>query len=60
MKSIMRFLDGKKTYIGAAALFILGGLLALNIIDQKTFESATVIVSAWTAYGIRDAIKGIE
>ena len=54
------WLDGKKTFLGAIALFVLGGLLALNVIDQKTFQMLAAIVGAWTAYGLRTAISKLE
>ena len=51
------FLQGKKTYIGAAALFVAGGLLAVGVIDQKMFEQLTVLIAAWTAVSLRKAMK---
>ncbi len=53
----MNFLNGYKTYIGAAALFILGGLLATHVIDQAQFQAYTTIAAAWTVYGFRAAMK---
>lgn len=52
----MKFLEGKKTYIGVIGLFVLGGLLALNLIDQKTFETWSALIGGFTAYGLRKAI----
>ncbi len=57
MGKLWSLLDGKKTYLGIAALFVLGGLLALNVIDQKTFEVAATFVSAWTGFSLRKAIS---
>lgn len=56
----MKFLDGKKSFLGAAVLFVLGGLLALGVIDQKAFEAGAALVGGWAVYGLRDAIKKIE
>ena len=53
----MNFLNGYKTYIGAGALFILGGLFGLNIISKDQFEALATIAGAWTAYGFRSAMK---
>lgn len=53
----MKRFDGKKTFIGAFAVFICGGLLALGMIDQKTFEALVAIAGAFTAYGMRKAMK---
>ena len=58
--NIWKFLDGKKTFIGSATLFVAGGLLALKVIDQKTFEIIAVIAASITAYGLRVAIKKLE
>ena len=57
---VWEFLDGKKTYLGAAALFISGGLLAIKVIDQETFEILAVIAGSITAFGIRSALKKLE
>ena len=51
------FLDGKKTFIGAAIIFLAGGAKALNVIDQGLFESLAAICGAIAAYGLRMALK---
>lgn len=56
LKSIWSFLDGKKVYIGTAALFCIGGLLYLGIIDAKTAAALAMIVSALTGAAMRSAI----
>jgi len=60
MKKILAFFDGKKSYIGGAILFLSGGLLAIKVIDQQTFEILAAIAGAITVYGVRDAIKKLE
>ena len=57
---MLDWLDGRKTFIGAAILFVAGGLLALKVIDQKTFEIIAVIAASISVVGLRMAIKKIE
>ena len=57
---MLDWLDGRKTFIGAAILFVAGGLLALKAIDQKTFEIIAVIAASISVVGLRMAIKKIE
>jgi hypothetical protein len=55
----MKTLEGKKTYIGIIAFFILGGLKAINVIDDSTYAILIPIIGGWTAYGLRSAINKI-
>lgn len=64
---MFKFLDGKKTYIGAAIIFVAGGLSALCslpvvgiCIDTKLFETLIVIGGAVATLGIRSAIQKIS
>lgn len=57
---MLDWLDGRKTFIGAAILFVAGGLLALKAIDQKTFEIIAVVAASISVAGLRSAIKKIE
>jgi hypothetical protein len=50
-------LSGKKTYIVAAALFVLGGLKAVGIIDQAIYDALFAVLAAAGAASIRAAIK---
>jgi hypothetical protein len=59
MQKIIAFLDGKKTIIGSGIIFIAGGLKALSLIDESTFQIILSIGSAVTIYGIRSAISKI-
>lgn len=56
LKKIINFLDGKKTYVGGAVVFIAGGLHALKVIDQPTFEALVAVGGAIAAFGVRHAI----
>lgn len=56
----MQYLEGKKTYIGAAVVFIAGGLYALGIIDEKQFEIILTMGGAVLGYGLRSAIRKME
>lgn len=60
MKTVLRLIDGKKTYIGIVALFILGGLKAVEVIDQSLYDTLLLALLGWTGYGLRDAIKKIQ
>jgi len=53
-------LDGKKSYIGGAILFLAGGFLALDVIDQKLFEIIAAIAGAISIYGLRNAVSKIK
>ena len=57
---LLEFLNGKKTYIGAAIVFVAGGLLATKTIDQNTFEILVSIGGSIAAFGIRLALKKLE
>lgn len=60
MNKITTLIDGHKTRIGAVGIFVVGGLYALGVIDQTEFEKIIAILGAWTAYGLRSAIKKVE
>ena len=60
MEEIKKWIEGRKTFLGAIALFVAGGLHAVGLVDQKTFEAAAAIIGAWTAWGLRSAIRKIE
>ena len=50
-------LQGKKTYLGIIALFILGGLKAIGVLDENTYQVLLPIILGWTSYGIYDHVK---
>ena len=60
VKLVWRFIDGYKTYAGLALIFVDGGLLALNIIDQKTFEVIATFAVTLTGVGYRHAISKLD
>lgn len=60
MRKIIDFLDGKKTFIGSAIVFVAGGLKALGKIDDKTFEWLVAVGGSIAVYGLRVAIKKLE
>ena len=53
-------LNGKKSYLGAVALFVIGGLVYLGVLDQKTAESLAMAVGGFSVYALRDAVKKLE
>lgn len=55
----MKALEGKKTYLGVIAFFILGGLRAINVVDETTYAILIPIIGGWTAYGLRSAINKV-
>ncbi len=56
MKNLLNKTNGWKTYVGAAVIFIAGGLFATKVIDQHTFEAVIAVAAALTAFGLRRAI----
>ncbi len=54
---IWNVLDGKKTYIGAAVIFLAGGLRALGKIDEETYQTLVTLGGAIAVFGLREAIK---
>lgn len=50
-------LQGKKTYIGIAILFIAGGLKAIGFIDESMFQMIATLGAGVTAFGLRKAVK---
>ena len=59
MKKVLKALEGKKSYIGGAVIFIGGGLLALDVIDKEFFNAIAAIGAAISVGGLRSAIKNI-
>jgi uncharacterized membrane protein YfcA len=57
MAKIVDWLDGKKTFIGAAIIFIAGGLRALQKIDEETFNWIVAIGGSISVYGLRMALR---
>lgn len=55
--AIWEYLDGKKTMIGAAIVFLAGGLKAIEKIDQDTFETMIAVGGSIAIYGVRFAIE---
>jgi len=53
-------LDGFKTKIGVAIIFVAGGLKALNKIDEETYKLLLTFGGAVSIYGLRDAIRKLE
>ncbi len=53
-------LDGKKGFIGASIIFISGGLLALEKIDEDMFKLLEAFGLAIAVFGIRHAIKKLK
>lgn len=49
-------IKGYKTKIGVIALFILGGLVTLGVIDQETFQVLATLAGGWVGYGVYDRI----
>lgn len=56
VNKVLEFLNGKKTYIGGAIIFVAGGLLALNVIDDETFKVLSAFGGAIAIGGFRHAL----
>lgn len=54
---MLDFLKGKKTYIVAAVVFILGGLTALGVIDKDLAEKLAIILTGTGLATLRASIK---
>jgi hypothetical protein len=59
MKKILEFLDGKKTIIGAAILFLGYGAKGIEIINDDQLNIIKAIGGFITVYGIRMAFEKI-
>lgn len=58
--TVWNILDGYKTYIGGAVIFVAGGLNAINTIDDETMKLLVTFGSAITVVGLRGAFKKLE
>ncbi len=58
MTKIIKWLDGRKSYIGTTALAVIGSLAAQGVIDltDKWWATATAIIVALTGVAFRAAI----
>jgi hypothetical protein len=59
-EKVLNFLDGKKSYIGGAIIFLAGGLYALKVIDEAVFKALAAIGGAISIGGIRHAIAKLK
>lgn len=57
MQSLFDALKGKKTYIIAVAIFVLGGLKATGYIDEDAYQS---LVGLFGAAGLATLRHGID
>jgi len=60
MKKLWDLLEGKKTFIGAAVVFVAGGLKALNSIDESTFAVLAALGGAISVFGLRSALNNLR
>lgn len=51
----MKWINGKKTYIGMIAGGIIGLLVSMNIITWEQAQPFAVVVGAWTGIAIKHA-----
>ena len=56
MDQIFKFLDGRKTYLGAAVLAFATFAVSVGWIDQGTYLKVQGIVIAWLGASLRAAI----
>lgn len=57
MKKPLACLKGKKTYIVAGLIFILGGLKALGLIDDEAY---LVLIGLFNAAGLASLRNGLK
>jgi hypothetical protein len=57
MTDLMKALDGKKTYIGAAAFF---GLALYQFYTGQSELALQSLAAAWTALGLRSAVAKLQ
>jgi hypothetical protein len=55
--TMFTFLDGYKTYIGGAVVFIAGGLRALEIIDEASYQALLAVGLSIGISGLRAALR---
>lgn len=56
MRSIIKFLNGKRTYICAALLFVVGGLEAVELIPQEVAVPLKTFLAAAGLAALRKAL----
>ena len=54
---IINYLNGKKTFIGLAFYFVVGGLLQIGILDQTTADQLTKVAEVVIGIGILHKVK---
>ncbi len=52
---MFNFLQGRRTYIAVAVLFVLGGFQAVGAIDEQTFRAVEAFAVGLGLFGIRRA-----
>lgn len=57
MQTVLKFLEGKKTIIASIVMFCAGGLLAVKVIDGKTYEIVMTIAGSLATYGVYDKLS---
>lgn len=50
-------LNGYKTKIAVVLLFVLGGLKAVGVLDEQTFQTLSTFAAGLGLYGLRDAVE---
>lgn len=59
-KGLAKFLDGKKSYLTAITMFIVGGLYGLKIIDDEQLKVLMTVIAGFGTWALRQAIKKLE
>ncbi len=53
----MKWLNGKKTYLGMVAAGILGILWTQGIVDDKIASTAAMVITSWTGVAMTHTYK---
>lgn len=52
MKKLLKFLNGKKTFIGLAFYFIVGGLKQIGVLDEATSNQLVLLADGIIGVGV--------
>lgn len=56
----MKWLSGKKTYLGTIAMGVIGLLYSMDHLDERVAGILASIVGTWTGVAVRSAIGKAE
>ena len=57
MKNIWKWFNGKKTFLGLALYFIVGGLVQIGVLDQGTADQFVKVAEVVIGVGVLHKVK---